>query len=43
LFIEPGSRWKNGHCESFNLNLKDELLNGEMFTTAREAQFIIES
>jgi putative transposase len=43
LFIEPGSPWENGYCESFNSKLRDELLNGEMFTTLREAQVLIES
>ena len=40
--IEPGSPWENGYCESFNTRLRDELLNGEIFYTLREAQFIIE-
>ena len=26
LFIEPGSPWENGYCESFNSKLRDELL-----------------
>ena len=42
LYIEPESRWENGHCESFNSKLRDELLNGEIFTTLREAQVLIE-
>jgi transposase InsO family protein len=42
LFIEPGSPWKNGYVESFNGKLRDELLNGEIFYTLREAQVIIE-
>ena len=25
LFIEPGSPWENGYCESFNSKLRDEL------------------
>ena len=29
-------------CESFNGKLRDELLNGEIFYTFREAQVIIE-
>ena len=33
LFIEPGSPWENGYCESFNSKLRDELLNSEIFTT----------
>ena len=43
LFIEPGSPWENGYCESFNSRLRDELLNGEIFTTLHEAQALIES
>ena len=30
-FIEPGSPWENGYCESFNSKLRDELLNAEIF------------
>ena len=41
-FIEPGSPWENGYCESFNGRFRDELLNGEIFYTLREAQIIIE-
>ena len=37
LFIEPGSPWENGYVESFNEKLRDELLNGEIFTTPQEA------
>jgi transposase InsO family protein len=29
-YIEPGSPWENGYCESFNGKLRDELLNGEI-------------
>jgi transposase InsO family protein len=42
LYIEPGSPWENGYNESFNGKLRDELLNGEIFTTLREAQVLIE-
>src|SRR6266481_5336682 len=31
LYIEPGSPWENGYCESFNGKLRDEFLNGEIF------------
>ena len=41
LFIEPGSPWENGYVESFNGKLRDELLNGEIFTTLKEAQVLI--
>ena len=30
-YIEPGSPWENGYCESFNGRFRDELLNGEIF------------
>ena len=42
-YIERGSPWENGHIESFNARLRDELLNGEIFYTLREAQIVIES
>jgi transposase InsO family protein len=41
-YIEPGSPWENGYCESFNARFRDELLNGEIFYTLKEAQIIIE-
>jgi len=39
--IYPGSPWENGYIESFNSKLRDELLNGEIFSTLREAQILI--
>ena len=42
LFIEPGSPWENGYIESFNVKLRDELLNLEIFDTLKEAQVLIE-
>jgi putative transposase len=42
-FIEPGSPWENGYCESFNARLRDELLNGEIFYSLAEAKVVIES
>ena len=42
LFIEPGSPWENGCCESFIGKLRDELLNREIFYSLREAQGLIE-
>ena len=42
-FIEPGSPWENGYCESFNAKLRDELLNGELFYRLAEAKIVIES
>lgn len=43
LFIEPGSPWENGYIESFNGKLRDELLNGELFTSLQEARVVIEA
>jgi putative transposase len=42
-YIEPGSPWENGYCESFNSKLRDELLNGEIFYSLKEARIVIES
>lgn len=41
-YIEPGSPWENGYCESFNGTLRDELLNGEIFFGIREAQALVD-
>jgi len=35
LYIEPGSPWENGYCESFNGKPRDEFLNGEIFYSLR--------
>jgi len=43
LYIEPGSPWENGYCESFNGKLRDECLNGEIFYSLKEAQIVIEN
>lgn len=40
--IEPGAPWENGYCESFNGRFRDELLNGEICYSLREAQILIE-
>jgi transposase InsO family protein len=42
-YIAPGSPWENGYIESFNARLRDELLNGEIFYSLREAGIVIES
>ena len=42
LYIEPGSPWENGYCESFNRKPRDELLNGEIFCSLKEAKVLIE-
>jgi putative transposase len=42
LYIEPGSLWENGYCESFNSKLKDEFINGEIFYSLKEVQVLAE-
>ena len=42
LYIEPGSPWESGYCESFNGELRNELLNGEIFYSLQEARILIE-
>lgn len=42
LYIEPGSPWQNGYCESFNSRLRTEFLNKELFRTLAEAQVLTE-
>jgi len=41
-YIEPGSPWENGYCESFNSKLRDELLNMEIFSSLNEAKVLIQ-
>ena len=41
-YIVPGSPWENGYCGSFNGRFRDELLNGEIFYSLKEAQIVIE-
>ena len=41
-YIEPGSPWENGYCESLDARLRDEFLNGEIFYTLKEAKILIE-
>lgn len=39
-FIDPGSPWQNGRCESYNGIFRDEILNRELFDDVYEAQII---
>jgi putative transposase len=41
-YIEPGSPWENGYCESFNSKLRDEFLNGEIFYSIKEIRVLAE-
>ena len=42
LFIDPRCPWGNGYNESFDGKLRDELLNGEIFYTLKEARILVE-
>jgi putative transposase len=42
LYIEPGSPWDDGYCESFNGKLRDECLNQEILYSLKEAQVVVE-
>lgn len=37
---EPGSPCENGYIESFNVHLRNELSNGEVFHTLDEARVV---
>lgn len=39
-YIEPGSPWENGCCESFNSRMRDEFLSGELFGNMHEARIL---
>ncbi len=41
-YIEPGSPWENGYCESFNSKMRDEFLNGEIFYSTTERRVLAE-
>jgi len=39
-YIEPGSPWENGYCESFNSRMRDEFLKGEIFGNMYETEVL---
>ena len=41
-YIEPKSPRENGYCKRCNVRLGDELLNGEVFYSLKEAQIVVE-
>jgi putative transposase len=41
-YIDPGSPWQNGVCESFNGRFRDEFLACEQFNTLLEVQVLAE-
>ena len=40
LYIEPGAPWENAYSETFIGRLRDELLDGEMFASVKEAKVL---
>lgn len=38
LYVQPGSPWQNGKCESFNGKFRDEFLNRELFYSLKQIQ-----
>jgi transposase InsO family protein len=40
-YIELGSPWENGYCESFNGTLRNDLLNGDIFYGVKEAHALV--
>ncbi len=40
MYIEPGSPWENGYCESFNSKVQDEFLKGEIFYSMKELRVL---
>jgi putative transposase len=41
LFIAKGSPWENGHVESFNSRLRDELLDRKLFLGLADARWVV--
>lgn len=42
LFIAKGGPWEHGYVESFNGTLRDELLDGEIFLSFKEACCVLD-
>ncbi len=42
LYIESGSPWENDYIKSINGNMRDELLDGEVFYTLLEVRVLTE-
>ena len=42
LYIEPGSPWENGYCESFHSKLRNEFLHGEIVYSIQELRLLVE-
>ena len=42
LTIQKASPWENGYVESFNGKLRDECLDGELFLSLAEANYVVD-
>ncbi len=42
LFVAPASPWENGYIESFNSELRDELLDLELFLHIDELRYVVD-
>lgn len=42
LYIEPGAPWENAYAETFISQLRDELLERELFANLKEAQTLLQ-
>jgi transposase InsO family protein len=42
MYIEQGSPWENGYCESFNSKMRDEFLSREIFYSMKELRVLAE-
>lgn len=42
LYIEPGAPWENAYSEAFVSQLRDKLLDRELFIKLKEAQILLE-
>lgn len=40
--MEPGPHWEDGYNEGFNARVRDELLDGQLLYSVREAKILIE-
>jgi len=41
IFIDPGSPWQNGFCESFNGKMRNECLDINVCSTLLEAEYVV--
>jgi transposase InsO family protein len=42
-YMEPGALWENGYCETFNVQLRGEPLDGDIFCSLKKASTVSEA